>query len=118
MTIIDIPVPEVQTTRTIDLAPLIKARLRNLGWRQHTYGGPEGPNCVMGAVGRVIRGLGGDDVAVEVFDDLIRERLNGSIPQSVYGWEDIEEWNDHYGRTVEEVFALLDSADLKVSVYE
>lgn len=131
MTIIDIPTPEVQTTRTIDLAPLIKARLRTVGWRQHAYGPSEGPNCVMGASGRVIRALTGYEIAKaddaefgDTFDricaleDEVKSRLTQALGINPLGFSDVEEWNDDYGRTVEEVFALLDSADLKVAVYE
>jgi hypothetical protein len=70
------------------------ALLRERGWKQRSYGVPDGPYCIEGAIRWANRDL---DVEREI-EELARE-----VGMAIW------QWNDSPGRTFNDVVALLSS---------
>lgn len=81
-------------------------RLKTTGWCQGEFGGPEGPNCILGAA---FQEASGDK---EAFTRFANELASLLFQQEFYtDWFSegtIEDWNDTPGRTLEEVLELLE----------
>ena len=91
------------SNQTADLLRRAKARLQRKGWYQGSCGHPDGANCLWATVVRESR-VGLEEVP-ECYSlecthalDLLRAEVGSSVPG----------WNDVKGRTIDEVYALLD----------
>jgi hypothetical protein len=96
---------------TLDILIRARERLETKGWIQMGEGGREGPNCLLGAIRWAIfadalqipdqRSMG---LAIGAVERVIPPRTNTPA------FRTIVDWNDESWRTVEDVFAVLDSA--------
>lgn len=77
-------------------------RLITNGWHQGCLGGPEGPNCLLGAVAHETVGE----------PELYRRFIQELFPNFSFG--DIRNWNDARGRTLDGVLELLENFHRRV----
>lgn len=82
--------------------------LERSGWCQGRFTGPDGTHCLIGAISTAA----GSDLEISAIDD-VHEELRREIRSTGYGADHqfeiaISKWNDEPGRTVEEVYGLLD----------
>jgi len=90
-------------------------RLREVGWRQGTFGGKDGPHCMLGACMWVTGSPGVNRpltaVTAVTAADVAYSAYAHTPPSGPFGF-DLQlalDWNDEPGRTVEEVIAVLEA---------
>lgn len=90
--------------KTSDWLRTLKTRLQTCGWQQNSFGDHEGPNCLMGASHRIFADA--DSASCRTVWYFLWNAAR--IPPS--NAETLVQWNDKPGRTIDEVYALIDTA--------
>jgi hypothetical protein len=101
-----------QKEQTLQVLKGARQRLIDKGWAQGASGGPDGPNCMMGALDWESAALRGSTNRVGSLDPAYSKAR--AILCGVIRDDAPTVWNDDWDRTAEQVIAAFDAAIAKL----
>lgn len=98
----------ITTEKKIQLLQETREFLKKFGWYQGRFTGPNNSRCLIGAVAGAAGDRGDYDVTEPVNNELRKEIERTGYAGDRRGDISVAKWNDEPGRTVEEVYGLID----------